>query len=48
MKKSAHPEDFAQTRIGGWMRDELGIEIVAENRAVILVMLNLLALEAYE
>ncbi|MBC8724311.1 hypothetical protein F6X37_22775 [Paraburkholderia sp. 31.1] len=48
MKKSANPEDFANTKIGSWMRDTLGIEIIAENRPVILIVLNLLALDAHE
>ncbi|WNC91281.1 hypothetical protein RI103_08035 [Paraburkholderia sp. FT54] len=48
LKKSANPEDFASTKIGSWMRDTLGIEIIAENRRVILIILNLLALEAHE
>jgi hypothetical protein len=47
LKKSANPEDFANTKIGGWMRDTLGIEIIAENRPVILIVLNLLALDAH-
>ncbi|MGF6545824.1 hypothetical protein [Paraburkholderia youngii] len=48
MKKSASPDDFANTKIGSWMRDTLGIEIVSENRPVILIVLNLLALDAHE
>ncbi|HVE05873.1 MAG TPA: hypothetical protein VNE00_01345 [Paraburkholderia sp.] len=48
LKKSASPDDYSNTKIGSWMRDTLGIEIVAENRPVILVILNLLALDAHE
>jgi hypothetical protein len=48
LKKSAKPEDYANTKIGSWIRDTLGIEIVTDNRPVILVILNLLALDAHE
>ncbi|MGT2477596.1 hypothetical protein [Paraburkholderia terrae] len=47
LKKSANPEDFIDTKIGRWMRDTLGIEIIAENRPVLLIILNLLALDAH-
>ncbi|SAL05788.1 hypothetical protein AWB78_07700 [Caballeronia calidae] len=45
LKKSASPEDFAHTKIGRWMKNSLGIDIIADNRSVILIVLNLLALE---
>lgn len=48
MKKDATPDCFAATKIGRWIEDTLGIGIVLENRDVILVVLNLLALEAHE
>ncbi|WP_118181669.1 hypothetical protein [Paraburkholderia phosphatilytica] len=47
-RKTAGPEDFSNTRIGSWLSDVLGIEIDAENRAAILVALNLLAAESSE
>ncbi|WP_158937460.1 hypothetical protein [Burkholderia sp. S171] len=46
-RKSTTPDEFAATRIGRWITDTLGIEIAAENRDAILVVLNLLALEAH-
>jgi len=46
MKKSAKPADFASTKIGRWLTGILGVAITDENRPVILVLLNLLALEA--
>jgi len=46
MKKSATPADFAQTRIGCWLSDVLHLSITADNREVILAVLDLLAAEA--
>ncbi|ADG20859.1 hypothetical protein [Paraburkholderia atlantica] len=46
LRKSANPDDFAMTKIGSWMMNTLGIEIIHENRPVILIVLNLLALDA--
>jgi hypothetical protein len=48
MKKRATPRSFAATKIGRWMEDTLGIAIAPENRDAILIVLNLLALEAHE
>ncbi|SAK48500.1 hypothetical protein AWB76_01209 [Caballeronia temeraria] len=48
MKKDATPASFATTRIGRWMEETLGIEVAPENRDAILIVLNLLALEAHE
>ncbi|GJH16476.1 hypothetical protein CBA19CS22_08060 [Caballeronia novacaledonica] len=48
MKKDATPACFAATKIGRWMVQTLGIEITPENRDAILIVLNLLALEAHE
>ncbi|MFC0401398.1 hypothetical protein [Paraburkholderia rhizosphaerae] len=48
LKKTAHSDDYGSTKIGSWIRDTLGIEIVAENRPVILIILNLLAVDAHE
>jgi hypothetical protein len=47
-RKAATPEDFAATKIGCWIERVLGIAISLENRDAILVVLNLLALEAHE
>jgi hypothetical protein len=47
-RKTASPEDFSNTRIGSWLSDVLGIEIDVENRAAILIALNLLAAESSE
>lgn len=46
MKKDDTPDDFAATKVGCWIHDVLGIAIVPENSEVILIVLNLLALEA--
>ena len=48
MKKDATPQCFAATKIGRWMEETLHIEIAPDNRDAILVVLNLLALEAHE
>jgi hypothetical protein len=48
MKKTAQADDFSNTKIGRWLKDELGIQIDLENRTAILVALNLLAIEASE
>jgi hypothetical protein len=45
-KKTATLADFRATRIGGWLGATLGIALAPENRAAILIALNLLALEA--
>ncbi|WP_250454453.1 hypothetical protein [Caballeronia sp. ATUFL_M2_KS44] len=47
MKKSATPEDFAGTLIGHWIAGTLRIEISEDNRAAILVVLSLLAMESH-
>ena len=46
MRKVATPDDFAGTLIGRWITGTLRIEIVEENRAAILVVLSLLAMES--
>ena len=46
MKKTANAIDFSNTKIGRWLTDALGIEIQLDNRAAILVALNLLAAES--
>jgi hypothetical protein len=46
MKKTANAVDFSNTKIGCWLSDELGIGIHPDNRAAILVALNLLAAES--
>ncbi|WP_345814717.1 hypothetical protein AAGS40_20995 [Paraburkholderia sp. PREW-6R] len=46
MKKTAGSEDFSNTRIGRWLTDVLGIAIHIDNRAAILLALNLLAAES--
>jgi hypothetical protein len=48
MKKTDDAAQFSNTKIGQWLRDELGIAIHAENREAILVVFNLLAAEATE
>ncbi|WP_175942826.1 hypothetical protein [Caballeronia sp. BCC1704] len=48
MKKDATPACFAATKIGRWIHQTLGIEITPENRDAILIVLNLLGLEAHE
>ncbi|WP_277187803.1 hypothetical protein [Caballeronia sp. BR00000012568055] len=47
MKKAATPACFAETKIGRWVRDDLRLAITLENRQVILIVLNLLAVEAH-
>jgi hypothetical protein len=46
LKKSAHSEDFAQTKIGRWICGVLGIAISADNQNAILLVLSLLAAES--
>jgi hypothetical protein len=46
MKKTAGAAEFSNTKIGRWLTDALGIEIDVDNRAVILLALNLLAAES--
>lgn len=46
MKKTADAADFSNTKIGRWLIEELGIEVDIDNRAAILVVLNLLAVES--
>ncbi|MDN7177213.1 hypothetical protein M0D69_04145 [Caballeronia sp. SEWSISQ10-4 2] len=46
MRKTATSADFTVTKIGCWLIGVLGVAIVMENRDAILVLLNLLALEA--
>ncbi|MBB5499552.1 hypothetical protein [Paraburkholderia sp. MM5384-R2] len=46
MKKTAGAEEFSNTKLGRWLTDALGIEIDVDNRAAILVALNLLAAES--
>jgi len=46
MKKTGDAADFSNTKIGRWLIDVLGIEIDVENRAAILIALNLLAAES--
>ncbi|WP_233888776.1 hypothetical protein [Paraburkholderia flagellata] len=48
LKKSARPEDFAATKIGRWITEEVGIAIATENRAAISLVLNLLGAESSE
>ncbi|MFM0737646.1 hypothetical protein PQQ51_10440 [Paraburkholderia xenovorans] len=48
MKKTAGAGDFSNTRIGRWLTDVLGIDIELDNRAAILIALNLLAAESAE
>jgi hypothetical protein len=48
MTKAATPACFAATKIGRWIQDGLRIAIAPENRDAILIVLNLLALEAHE
>jgi hypothetical protein len=45
LKKSAQSEDFAETKIGKWMSEVLGIAISLDNQEVILLVLSLLAVE---
>ncbi|WP_114812686.1 hypothetical protein [Paraburkholderia kururiensis] len=47
-KKTGNAADFSTTKIGQWLTRELHIEIEPENRAAILVVLNLLAAESRE
>lgn len=44
-KKTATVADFGSTKIGGWLVDTLGLALTSENHDVILIALNLLALE---
>ena len=46
MKKTGGAEHFSNTRIGRWLTNVLGIAIDIENRAAILLALNLLAAES--
>jgi hypothetical protein len=46
MKKTGGAEHFSNTRIGRWLTNVLGIAIEIENRAAILLALNLLAAES--
>ncbi|BBU31932.1 hypothetical protein BTHE68_56660 [Burkholderia sp. THE68] len=46
MKKTALPADYARTKIGQWIGQTLRIDITHENCEVILIVLNLLAIEA--
>jgi hypothetical protein len=46
MKKTGGAEDFSNTKIGRWLTDVLGIAIDIDNRAAILLALNLLAAES--
>jgi hypothetical protein len=48
LKKSARPADFAETKIGRWLSEVVGIKIATENRTVILLILNLLGAESSE
>jgi hypothetical protein len=43
LKKGSLPTDFAATSIGQWIAKTLGIDIVAENRIAILLVLGILA-----
>lgn len=45
-KRDALPADYGRTLIGGWLRDELGLEIAAENMAAILQVFKILGAEA--
>jgi hypothetical protein len=46
LRKDAVPADFEQTRIGRWIRIDLGIDIREENQAAILVVFGILARES--
>jgi hypothetical protein len=46
VKKSGTLDHFAQSKIGQWLIDQLGISICIDNRPAILVALNLLSQEA--
>jgi hypothetical protein len=46
VKKGCCAHNFARTRIGRWITHTLDIPIAAENRAALLVVLNLLAAES--
>jgi hypothetical protein len=46
VKKTASAEDYAQSKIGRWLVDVLGIDIGPDNDDVILLVLNLLAEES--
>jgi hypothetical protein len=46
LRKSATADDFANTRIGRWIKEVLHVDIFADNREVILVVIDLLAAEA--
>jgi hypothetical protein len=48
LKKSARPADFAVTKIGRWLSEEVGIPISADDSNAILLVLNLLAAESSE
>ncbi|SAK46357.1 hypothetical protein AWB79_01110 [Caballeronia hypogeia] len=45
-KKTATIADFSDTKIGTWLTTKLRLALTPENRDVILIVLNLLALEA--
>lgn len=45
-RRSALPADYGHTRLGAWIRDTLGIPIVAENRAAIGQVFQILGAEA--
>lgn len=47
-KKTGNAADFSTTKIGQWLTQVLHIEIEPDNRAAILVVLNLLAAESRE
>jgi hypothetical protein len=46
LRKSATADDFANTWIGRWIKEGLHVDIFADNREVILVVIDLLAAEA--
>ncbi|MEM5342197.1 hypothetical protein [Paraburkholderia azotifigens] len=43
LKKGSLPADFASTSIGEWITRTLGIDIAAENRVAILIVLGILS-----
>lgn len=46
VKKTSSSDGFANSKIGRWLTDVLGIAISVDNRSIILVILNLLAEES--
>ncbi len=46
LRKDAVPADFEVTRIGRWVRTDLGIEIGEENQTAILIVFGILARES--